>query len=108
MPWEALIGALLLALPSGPARDALRGLGLGDDFVTRAARTLRSGNASLLLLIRGAEADKVLAVLRGVGGAVLRGTFDETKQDALRAALTGDREFSGKTASRFSGRRSAL
>lgn len=97
-PWEALIAALLLAPPGGHARDALRGLGFGDDFVTRAARTLRSGNAVLLLLIRAATTGEVRTALRRVGGPVLHTTFDETKEDTLRAALAGAGESSGKTA----------
>jgi hypothetical protein len=32
-------------------------------------------------------ADKVLADLKGVGGKVLRTSFDHTKEEALRAAL---------------------
>ena len=31
--------------------------------------------------------DKALAALRGVGGIILRSLFDETKEEALRAAL---------------------
>jgi uncharacterized membrane protein len=98
VPWEALIGVLLLAPLSGSARGALRALGLGDHFITRAARTLRSGNASFLLLIRGAEADKVRATLRRVGGPVLRGAFDETKAGTLPGVLAGIPRSSGKNA----------
>jgi len=35
--------------------------------------------------------DKVLAALHGVGGMVLRSSFDETKEDALHAALASAR-----------------
>jgi uncharacterized membrane protein len=92
VPWETLIGLLLLP-PKGrdDARGVLWDLGLGDDFLKNAARTLRSGNASLLLLVRGSEADKVMAALRGVAGPVLHTAFDETKEAALRAALAGAR-----------------
>lgn len=31
--------------------------------------------------------DKVLAALRGVGGTVTHSSFDETKEEALQAAL---------------------
>jgi uncharacterized membrane protein len=31
--------------------------------------------------------DKVLAALQGVGGTVMRTSFDHTKEDALRQAL---------------------
>jgi uncharacterized membrane protein len=33
--------------------------------------------------------DKVLADLKGVGGTVMRTSFDETKEAALREALAG-------------------
>jgi uncharacterized membrane protein len=57
----------------------------------QAARTLQSGNAALFLLIRKMRTDKVLAALRGAGGTVLRSSFDETKEEALQAALAGAR-----------------
>jgi len=53
----------------------------------QAARTLQSGNAALFLLIRKMTTDKMLAALRGVGGTVMRSSFDETKEEALREAL---------------------
>jgi uncharacterized membrane protein len=39
----------------------------------------------------------VLAALRGAGGTVLRSSFDETKEEALQAALAGVRAMSVKT-----------
>lgn len=92
--WEALIGLLFLSPPGNAARDALRDVGLGDDFVTRAARTLRSGNAALFLLLRATTSDKVVAALRASAGAVLRAPFDETKQEALQVAFAGARRLS--------------
>ena len=68
-------------------RGRLTDLGINDDFMRRAGRTLQSGNAALFLLIRKMTTDKVLAALRGAGGAVLRCSFDETKEKALQAAL---------------------
>jgi uncharacterized membrane protein len=49
--------------------------------------SLQSGNAALFLLIRKMTTDKVLGDLKGVGGRVLRTSFDHTKEEALRAAL---------------------
>jgi uncharacterized membrane protein len=93
--WGPLIGLLFMTpladASSGAASGALSGrltaLGINDEFVKQAARTLQSGNAALFLLIRNMTTDKVLAALRGVGGMVLRSSFDETKEDALHAAL---------------------
>ena len=53
------------------------------------AESLQPGNAALFLLIRKLTTDKVLEDLKGVGGKVLRTSFDHTKEEALRAALAG-------------------
>ena len=71
---------------SGAFRGRLIDLGINDDFMKQAARTVQSGNAALFVLIRNMTTDKVLAALRGASGMVLRGSFDE-KEDALHAAL---------------------
>ena len=73
-------------------------LGIDDDFIKQAARTLQSGNAALFLMIRKMTTDKVLAGLRGAGGTVLRSSFDETKEEALQEALAGAQALSVKTA----------
>jgi uncharacterized membrane protein len=54
-----------------------------------AGNTLRSGNTVLLLLIRKMSTEKVAAALRAAGGKFLRSSFDESRKDALRAALAG-------------------
>ena len=51
------------------------------------AQHLQSGNATLFSLIRKMTTDKVLAALEGEGGTVIRTSFDESKEEALRAAL---------------------
>jgi uncharacterized membrane protein len=51
------------------------------------AQTLQSGNAALFLMIRKMTADKVLAAVQGIGGTVMRTSFDHTKEQALRDAL---------------------
>jgi uncharacterized membrane protein len=99
MLWGSLIG-LLFMIPLagagiGAASGALRGrladLGINDDFMRQASRTLQSGNAALFLLIRKMTTDKVLAALRSAGGTVMRSSFDEKKEEALQAALAGAR-----------------
>ena len=95
--WGALIGMIFLmplagaaiGAASGALGGALTDVGINDKFMRDAAQTLQSGNAALFLLIRKMTTDKVLAALQGEGGTVLRTSFDETKEDALRAALAG-------------------
>jgi uncharacterized membrane protein len=97
MLWGSLIGLLFMMPLAGAAIGAASGalsgrltdLGINDDFMKQAARTLQSGNAALFLLIRKMTTDKVLAALHGVGGTVLRSSFDETKEETLQAALAG-------------------
>ena len=93
--WGTLIGMLFLMPLAGTALGAAAGalsgaltdVGINDGFMKEAARTLHSGDAALFLLIRKVTADKVLAGLQGVGGTVLRTSFDHTREDALREAL---------------------
>ena len=106
MPWRTMIGLILMMPPAGAAVGGAAGalrmrvadLGIDDDFMKQAARTLQSGNATLFLLIRKMTTDKVLAGLRGAGGTVLRSSFDETKEEALQEALAGAQALSVKTA----------
>jgi uncharacterized membrane protein len=93
--WGTLIGMLFLMPLAGTALGAAAGalggaltdVGIDDSFMKEAAQSLQSGNAALFLLIRKMTADKVLAELQGVGGTVLRTSFDHTKEEALRQAL---------------------
>ncbi len=95
--WGTLIGLIFLqpllgaaiGAASGAVGGALADVGIDDKFIKEVAQTLDSGNAALFLLIRKLTADKVLADLKGVGGTVLRTSFDHTKEQALRDALAG-------------------
>lgn len=106
MFWGSLIG-LLFMMPLaraaiGAASGALKGrltdLSINDDFMKQVARTLQSGNAALFLLIRKMTTDKVLAALRSAGGAVMRSSFDESKEEALQAALASVRAATSEAA----------
>src|SRR5215471_3602460 len=93
--WGALIGMIFLmpltgaaiGAASGALGGALADVGINDRFMKDAAQSLQSGQAALFLLIRKMTTDKVLATLRGEGGTVVRTSFDETKEGALRTAL---------------------
>jgi len=95
--WGTLIGMIFLmplagaaiGAASGAVAGALTDAGINDRFMKEVAASLDAGNAALFLLIRKVTADKVLAGLKGIGGKVLRTSFDETKEEALRAALAG-------------------
>ncbi|MGY2046660.1 DUF1269 domain-containing protein [Methylobacterium sp. JK268] len=93
--WGTLIGLIFLAPLVGTAIGAASGalvgrftdVGINDQFMRDAAGALQPGTAGLFLLVRRMTTDKVLADLRGVGGTVMRTSFDETKEAALREAL---------------------
>ena len=98
MMWGAVIG-LIFANPLagaalggavGAVSGALTDLGINDDFMREVASAVGPGQAALFLLIRKMTTDKVLEDLRGVGGTVLRTSFDHEHEDALRAALAGN------------------
>ena len=93
--WGTLVGLIFLAPLVGAAVGAASGalggkltdVGINDKFMKDAASALQPGTAGLFLLIRKMTTDKVLADLRGIGGTVMRTSFDETKEAALREAL---------------------
>ncbi|MFO1059079.1 MAG: DUF1269 domain-containing protein [Dongiaceae bacterium] len=95
--WGSLIGLIFLmplagaaiGAASGAAGGALTDVGINDQFMKDAAQVLQSGQAALFVLIRKMTADKVLAELQGVGGTVLKSSFDHTKEEQLRQALAG-------------------
>ncbi len=95
--WGTLIGLIFLVPLAGAAIGAASGalggwltdVGVNDAFMKDVAESLQPGNAALFLLIRKLTTDKVLDDLKGVGGKVLRTSFDHTKEEALRAALAG-------------------
>jgi uncharacterized membrane protein len=93
--WGTLVGLIflmpLVGAAFGAASGALGGkltdLGIEDKFMKEVAASLQSGNAALFVLIKKVTADKVLAGLKGVGGKVMRTSFDHTKEQALQDAL---------------------
>ena len=93
--WGLLIGMIFmmpvvgvaLGAASGALGGALTDVGIDDKFMKDVAQAIQPGNAALFLLINKMTADKVLADLQGVGGTVLRTSFDEQKETALRNAL---------------------
>jgi uncharacterized membrane protein len=93
--WGTLIGLIFMVplvgtavgAASGAIGGALTDAGIKDQFMKDAAQALQSGNAALFLLIRKMTTDKVLEALQGVGGTVMRTSFDHTKEEALRKAL---------------------
>jgi len=84
---QMIWGPLVELLCRTPLGGSLAKLGFDDEFMKAAGNTLRSGNAVLLLLIREMSTEKVVTALRAAGGKFLRSSFDESKKDALRAAL---------------------
>ncbi|MGJ0397461.1 MAG: DUF1269 domain-containing protein [Methylocystis sp.] len=93
--WGALIG-LIFMMPlagaaigagAGAVSGALTDFGIDDKFMKDVAAAIPPGGAALFLLVRKMTTDKVLEGLKGVGGVVLRTSFDKSKEDAIRAAI---------------------
>ena len=96
--WGMLVGWIFM-LPvvgaavgaaGGALGGALTDVGINDDQMRQEAQAaLTPGKAGLFLLIRKMTTDKVLEDLKGVGGTVIRTSFDHAKEQALQAALSG-------------------
>lgn len=88
MIFQMPLAGAALGAASGALAGALTNVGISEQFMKDVASSLQSGNAALFVLIRQMPTtDKVLDQLKGVGGKVLRTSFDHTKEEALRAAL---------------------
>lgn len=96
--WGMLIGWIFLMPVIGAALGAAGGaiggamtdIGINDTQMKQEAQhALQPGKAGLFLLIRKMTTDKVLADLKGVGGTVIKTSFDHAKEDALKEALAG-------------------
>lgn len=93
--WGMLIGTLFLMPFAGAALGAATGalggalsdFGVDDKFMTDLTETVQPGNAVLFVLIRKMTADKVLDGIKGLGGVVLRTSFDHENEQKLRDAL---------------------
>jgi uncharacterized membrane protein len=93
--WGLLIGVIFmmpvvgvaLGAASGALGGALMDVGINDKFMKDVAQAIPPGSAALFLLINKMTADKVLEDLKGIGGTVLRTSFDHEKEVALRNAL---------------------
>ena len=94
----ALIGGLItfvfppagiaIGAAVGAAVGAAMGTGVSGDFVDQVKTTLRPGRSALFLVVKGADADAVMAALRPYKGDVIQTTLDSEAEEALRAALT--------------------
>ncbi|MCP8938228.1 DUF1269 domain-containing protein [Alsobacter sp. SYSU M60028] len=93
--WGTLVGLIFLnplvgtavGMASGALSGKLTDVGINDAFMKETAAALQPGSAGLFLLIKKMTADKVLKDLEGVGGVVMKTSFDETKEAQLREAL---------------------
>ena len=93
--WGALIGLLflnpLLGAAIGAGAGALSGrftdIGIDDNFMKEAARTLTPDQAALCVLVRKVTADKVLPAMAAFGGKVLRTSLTTDQEAKLQKAL---------------------
>ena len=94
--WGLLIGLVFLnpilgvalGAASGALSGALSDYGVNNDFMKNLSESLQPGNAALFLLIRKLTADKVLEAMKGTGGTVLQTSLDDSKEKALRDAIS--------------------
>jgi uncharacterized membrane protein len=92
--WGGLIGLLFLApmvgmaigAASGAAAGAMSDAGVDDRFMKDLGAQLDSGGAALILLVREANMDKLLAEVK-IPGEVIQSSLSTDSEQALRDAL---------------------
>ena len=93
--WGVLIGLIflmpiagaVLGAASGAIAGSVTDFGINDQFMKDVAKAVPVGGAALFMLVNKLSTDKVLQELKGVGGKVLRTSFDKSKEEAINAAL---------------------
>jgi uncharacterized membrane protein len=94
--WGGLIGLLflnpLLGMAIGAGTGALAGkaadYGVDDNFMKELGEKLEPGNAAVLVLVRSATRDKVVAEVSQYGGHVLQSSLSEEQEQELQTALS--------------------
>jgi uncharacterized membrane protein len=81
------VAGAALGAASGALAGAFTDFGINDDFMKDVAQAVPVGGAALFLLVKKMTTDKVLEDLKGMGGAVLRTSFDKSMEDAIKTAL---------------------
>ena len=101
--WGGLIGLLFLAplvgmavgAASGAAAGALSDVGIDDKFLKELGTKLDGGGAAVIVLVRKATPDKVLAEIGHFGGHVMQTSLSKERETELQTALDNQ----GKAAS---------
>jgi uncharacterized membrane protein len=94
--WGMLIGLLFLSPLFGAAVGAATGAlvskasdyGVDDNFAQQLGSQLRPGSSALLVLVRQATPDKVLAEIGKYGGTVMQTSLPNDAERRLQAALS--------------------
>jgi len=93
--WGALIGLIflnpLLGIAAGAGAGAIGGalsdIGINDDFMKKSGEQLQPNSSALFLLIREMTEDRVLPVLRELGGEVLMTNLSVEDENRLKDVL---------------------
>jgi uncharacterized membrane protein len=93
--WGSLIGLLFLApllgallgAGMGAVAGALSDFGIDDRFIRDLGDKLASGGSAVFLLVREANADKVLPEVSRFGGEVVRTSLSNEADERLREVL---------------------
>jgi uncharacterized membrane protein len=94
--WGGLIGLLFLApllgallgAGAGAIGGALSDVGIDDRFVRDLSDKVGAGRSAIFLLVREANADKVLPEISRFGGEIVRTSLSNEADERLRDALT--------------------
>ena len=82
--WAA---GLAVGAGSGALSGKLADYGINDDFIKSLGSTITNGTSALFVLVRSANAEKVMPEVAKFGGTVLKTSLTTEQDEKLRAAL---------------------
>lgn len=93
--WGMLIGLLFFAPFAGLAIGAATGglfgkaadYGINDDFIKKISESVQPGDSVLFLLVSQAQADKVIEILKPMGGKIEYTSLSKEEEDQLKEAF---------------------
>jgi uncharacterized membrane protein len=79
---------MVIGARGGTVSGALDDMGIDEKFMSGLGNAMAPGGSVLLVLVRRAQPDRVLAELKGSGGKILKTSLSHENEARLQATLS--------------------
>lgn len=89
----APLGGLIAGALGGGVIGSLTGKGISKSFTKEVAESLQPGTSAIFFIVRDADVDYALALLRNYQGKVIQTTLPEEAEEELRIEVEGKKPY---------------